>query len=151
MIGLSTEELAKSSDVIVRGMVESVQSEWSADGRTIITRASVLVDDVIGGKVTGNRVMVEYPGGEVDGIGLKVSDVSPLMEGEDVLLFLSPETERMGVFVRKMVGNAQGEYRIDRKGIARKRGFTLADRKDVIDNDIPVEELIGKIRAVLKD
>lgn len=151
MMGLSTEQLANSSDVVIRGVVWEVRSQWSEDGKTIVTRATVLVNDMIKGELVGETTVVEYEGGEVDGVGLKVSDVSPLRRGEDVVLFLSPERQKKNALIRRIVGKAQGQYRIGEDGIARKKGFTVADRKDVIDNNIPVEKLIGKIRAVHKE
>jgi hypothetical protein len=44
------------------------------------------------------------------------------------------------------VGKAQGAYRIDNKGIARKSGFSLVSGKEIIDNNISVDALIKKIK-----
>lgn len=118
------------------------------DGSTIVTRATVVLSEVIKGEVNSNTVTVEYQGGEVGEIGLKVSDAPTLTKGEDVILFLKPDKETRVGLIRSIVGRAQGKYTIGNDGIARKMGFAVIDKKDVIDNNIPVNELVDKIRAV---
>lgn len=160
MVGLSTEELTKGSDFIVVGRVEGVESMWSKDGKTIISRAHIIINEVIRGELSKERITVEYPGGEIEDIGLKVSDVRPLKKGEKILLFLkSKRDQRMRDEISlsmevediyQITGNAQGHYTIDYQGIARKGGFSLIQREDVVDNNIPLDILINKIRGVEK-
>ena len=88
MEGLPTEDLARGADIVVLGDVESATAKWSDDGKTIFTTAIVVVTDVIKGRSVGRKIEVEYPGGEVGGIGLKVSDEPAMEKGEKVLLFL---------------------------------------------------------------
>ena len=52
--------------------------------------------------------------------------------------------------IYQITGNAQGHYTIDSQGIARKGGFSLIQREDVVDNNIPLDTLINKIRGVEK-
>ncbi|MEW6108840.1 MAG: hypothetical protein AB1632_06710 [Nitrospirota bacterium] len=148
MLGLSTDELTRSSDAVVTGKVEAVSSYWSSDGKTILTSVSVRVDRVVRGKTIGKIVVVEYEGGEVGDIGLKVSDMTEFSSGESVILFLKEGRSGKDGIVHKLVGKAQGVYKVDEKGIARKKGFSLKDGSEVIDNDIPVETLIDKIKRV---
>ncbi len=150
MIGLSTEELTKSSEVVIKGVVEEVESYWSEDGKTIFTGALITVRDVIKGKIDQRKIVVEYEGGIVGNKGLMVSDVSSLKKGEKIILFLTPgkskKREQNGD-VYNIVGRAQGKYTIGSDGIARKSGFSLVDGKDIIDNNISVDILIGKIKG----
>jgi len=88
MVGLSTEDLTKASKIIVIGEVINVASHWNSDRTTILTSASILVKDVVKGEQLEQMITVEYEGGEVGDIGLKVSDTVPLVTGEEVLLFL---------------------------------------------------------------
>jgi hypothetical protein len=160
MVGLSTEELTKGSEFIVVGQVEGVESMWSKDGKTIISRAHIIVNQVIKGEQSKERITVEYPGGEIGDLGLKVSDVRPLKKGEETLLFLkSTKDQRRGdeislsmgeEEVYQIIGNAQGHYTIDHQGVARKGGFSLIQKEDVVDNNIPLNILINKIRGVEK-
>jgi len=160
MVGLSTEELTKDSEVIIVGKVESVESMWSKDGKTIISRAHIIVNEVIKGEQSKEKITVEYLGGEIGDLGLKVSDIRPLKKGEETLLFLkSKKDQRRGgeislslgeEEVYQITGNAQGHYTIDHQGVARKGGFSLIQREDATDNNIPLNILIDKIRGVEK-
>jgi len=148
MIGLSTEDLTRASQTVIMGEVKDVKSQWNEDGSAIVTRATVVVSEAIKGKVRDSRVTVEYKGGEVGEVGMRVSDSPALRKGENVILFLKPDKETRVGLIRSIVGRAQGMYSIGNDGIARKMGFTVMDRKNAIDNDIPVSELVDKIRAV---
>lgn len=148
MQGFSTEALTKESSLIVTGEVEHTKSEWSKDGKTIITTASVVVVDVIKGTETAQRVIVEYEGGEVGDIGLRVSDVSPLAKGETLLLFLKPGGSKTDGAVHNITAKGQGKYVIDENRIARKSGFSLAGGGENVDYSMPLDKLIEKIRNV---
>ena len=147
MIALSTKELTQLSKNVIVGKVETTVAQWSEDGKTIITRATIQINNVIRGKLDMNKIIVEYPGGEIGDIGLKVSDVSSLKAGEEVILFLSRKNEKDDS-VFKIAGNAQGHYTIDKDGIARKGGFSVIGDKSTIDNNVPVNSLIDKIRKI---
>jgi len=148
MIGLSIEDLTRASQTVIIGEVEDVKSQWNEDGSSIVTRATVLVSEAVKGKVRDSRVTVEYKGGEVGDVGMRVSDTPSLRKGENVILFLKPDKETRAGLIRSIVGRAQGMYSIGNDGIARKTGFTVVRGKDVIDNSLPVNELVDRIRAV---
>lgn len=155
MVGLSTAELTSGSDAVVTGRVEKVKSYWSHDHEAIVTQAQVAVDRKVRGIVETDMVTVEYTGGVVDGIGLRVSDTAPLQEGENVLLFLKSGTSKRfapASFdavtrpVFNVVGKAQGKYTIDPDGMARKGGFSIAGSDQGIERTIPLGDLIIKIQ-----
>lgn len=148
MIGLSTEELARASSLVVVGDVEDVQSFWSDDHRRIVSRATVLVQEVVRGKTVERKITVEYPGGEIDGLGMKVSDVAPMDKGERVLLFLGVHKIVSSGRVRKIIGKAQGKYSIGADSIARKKGFSIVTGGDAVDREIPLDEIIRKIKSL---
>ena len=148
MTGLSTEELTRSSEAVVVGGVEDVESHWNKDGTSIFTTASVVVEEVVRGVVLQQRITVEYEGGEIGEIGLKVSDVASLERGEKVLLFLKSGKSKRDGNIYNIVGKAQGKYLIGEDGIARKRGFALGSRKDMVESETPLGRLIEKIRNV---
>jgi hypothetical protein len=160
MMGLSTEELTNSSNLIVIGSVQGVESMWSEDGKGIISRAIIIVNSVISGKWDKEVLHVEYNGGEVGDIGLKVSDVKPLKQGDNLLLFLKIKNGQKqkieGNYAplineqiyHSIVGKAQGQYTITPQGIAKKDGFSVIRGSEFIDNDIPLEVLIDKIRGI---
>lgn len=151
MLGMSTSKLTKSADLIITGNVISTKSDWTDDKKSIYTIASVLVDEVIKGKSFSKKIKVAYEGGEVDGIGLKVTDAVSLSEGERVLLFLSKKQNKTKEEAYKIFGNAQGKYTINNDNIAEKRGFSIASGEELIDNNLPVSDLIDKIKGITNE
>jgi len=146
MRGMGTAELTNLSDLVIRGNVENVQSYWSSDHTTIITQAVVVYDTVIRGNIREKRITVEYEGGEVGDTGLRVSDSVEIRTGEDVVLFLKRGKSRRAGRAFGVVGKAQGKYTVGSDGIARKKGFSVIDGQGMIDNNIPVQKLLDKIR-----
>jgi hypothetical protein len=154
MLGISTEELTKSAELVVSGNVESVESSWTADGKSIVTRAIVVINETVKGQAQGDRVVVEHEGGEVGGVGLKVSDIAPLVKGSDVVLFLKGGASRTPLSaqgatqrVYHLVGKSQGKYTVGDDGIARKSGFSVMGGEGAVDNNISRQELIEKVRS----
>ncbi len=148
MKAMSTEELTRKSNIVIEGEIDDVQSEWSKDGTTIITRADVSIHSVIKGHIDQQYIIVEYDGGEVGEIGLKVSDVATLRKKEKVILFLKVGKSKKYGDVFKIVGKGQGKYTVGSDGIARKGGFSVTGDNENIDNNIPVDVLINKIRKI---
>jgi len=166
MRALSTEELTRNSDIVIVGEVEEKSSFWSEDRKTIFTRVTVKIEERVRGQYLEERLEVEYEGGEIGEIGLRVSDVTSFSKGERVLLFLktmmkerlllrtkndhvqtdSNSDRVIGTF--SIVGLAQGKYTIHPSGIAEKSGYTVSGRSQLIDNGIPVDVLIEKIKNV---
>ena len=147
MVGMSTERLTRESELVIVGDVDNTKSQWSDDGKKIVTRVTITYTDVIKGKNKNRKIVVEHLGGEVEGLGMGVSDSPHFTKGEKVILFLKPEKSKEKE-VYKIVGSAQGKYTIGTDGIARKKGFSLWSDKELIDNDIPADTLIDKIKKV---
>jgi len=146
MIGLSTELLTKQSGLVITGEVQETKSQWADNKEAIVTIATIAIQEVIKGRSAAKKVRVKYEGGEVDGMGMRVSDAAELAEGETVLLFLNHGHQNSDSLEYEIVGKAQGKYTIGKDNIARKKGFSVADSKEVIDNDIPIRTLIEKIK-----
>jgi len=148
MVALGTEELTRRSELVLEGTVEETGSMWSRDGKTIVTRATVLVRGVIRGAPVQARVVVEHEGGEVGRLGLAVSDVAQMAKGEHVILFLREGESPAGGTVFRTVGKAQGKYTVGKDGMARKQGFSVGAGREAVDAEIPVDVLIEKIKSV---
>jgi hypothetical protein len=147
MVGMSTERLTRESELVIVGDVENTKSQWSDDGKQIVTRVTIIYTDIIKGKHRNRNIVVEHEGGEVEGIGMGVSDSPHFRKGDKVILFLKPE-KRKEEAVFKIVGSSQGKYTVGTDGIARKNGFSLWTDRELIDNDIPADMLIDKIKRV---
>jgi hypothetical protein len=148
MEGQTTEDLTRNSDLVVAGDVESATAGWSDDGSTIYTAAIVVVTDVIKGQSARRKIEVDYPGGEVGDIGLRVSDEPGMVKGEKVLLFLKHGTGPGDSHKYHLVGKGQGKYSIGPDGVARKKGFSPVRGTKRIDFEVPLDALIEKIKRV---
>jgi len=105
-IQMDVPALTAHATEVVHGRIVSSVPGWTGDHRRIVTRVEVEVLETWKGTVAGKLTVVQ-PGGEVDGIGQRVSGVAELGPGEEVVLFL----ERTGPNHR-VVGLAQGVYRV---------------------------------------
>jgi hypothetical protein len=146
MYHMSTEDLTRESDAVIEGEVIDVRAYWSKDGKTIFTKATIKKSRAIKGRAVQKKVIVEYEGGEIGDIGLQVSDVAPLKKGEKVILFLKTGKSKKDGSAFNLVGKGQGKYTIGNDGIARKGGFSVIGGEELIDNNIPVDVLIEKIK-----
>jgi hypothetical protein len=151
-VRLDAPALTAAATDVVDGKVVSSSSAWTGDHRRIVTHVVVEVRDTWKGSATG-RITVVQPGGEVDGIGQRVSGVAPLASGERVVLFL----ERTGPYHR-VVGLAQGVYRVvPAEGSSELRavpastdGLELvspAGREPAARTAVPLSELRTSVRA----
>ncbi len=109
MIEKSAAELAKEAKTIVQGEVKGVKS-YKGISDIIYTRATVLVSDVVKGKIAKKNITVEYEGGEIGDIGMFVEDEPSLEKGERALLFLTNSFWRKNIYY--IVGGVSGKYSI---------------------------------------
>lgn len=104
-VAASVEEVARSSDAVVRGRVTGTASRATRDGR-IVTEVEIAVDETWKG-APGEVLRVVVPGGRLPGVAMKVDAAPALAEGEEVVLFLA----RSGP-VWQVSGLALGKYRV---------------------------------------
>ncbi|UCC39655.1 MAG: hypothetical protein JSV96_18065 [Candidatus Aminicenantes bacterium] len=161
MVELSLKELTVGADAIILGEVKKVQSQWSVDGSIILTIATLQVHEMLKGEISSSQIIIQYPGGEVGDIGLKVSDTPSFGLEEKVLVFLKSitnlsSTEHSPVVCLNIFpsfstfGAAQGKYSIDKDGIAQKSGYALISKEDERDMSLPLADLKLKIKSLLK-
>ncbi|MBF0344609.1 MAG: hypothetical protein HQL06_10310 [Nitrospirae bacterium] len=156
MIGLTNEELTRQSSVVVIGNVMDKQSSWNSEGTTIYTMVTIIVNEVIRGKLSQQTLTLRYEGGEVEGIGLRVSDTPQFEKNEDVLLFLKPlqhavtERDYSSAALFYVVGSGQGKYTIEMNAIATRGGFSIVNNNNgsTFKNVYSLNELKEQIRSV---
>jgi hypothetical protein len=142
----SVEDVARTSDAVVRGRVERRTSRWSGDGRRIVTDVEVRVTHVWRGSA-GERVHVMVPGGEVGEIGQRVDAAPVITDGEEVVLFL---VQRGGV--HHLNGLALGKYRVDGSEAAPDLGDIDFETGPIRPAEkrvsrMPMDELERRVRA----
>ena len=162
MIKLSLKRLCIGADAIIFGEVKKIQSQWSMDGSIILTIVTLQIHETLKGKIYTNQVLIQYPGGEVGDISLKVSDMPTFQTNEKVLVFLkfiknvkdikhSPVIALSIFQPFSVFGAAQGKYSIDSRGIARKDGYTLISKEGEPDKSLHLSNLKAQIRKFLQN
>lgn len=103
----TVEEVARTSETVVRGRVEKMSARWSRDGRRILTDVEIVVHSSWKGSAP-DRVRVVVPGGRIGALAQRVDAAPVFAEREDVVVFLG----RRGRAWR-IAGLALGKYRVD--------------------------------------
>jgi hypothetical protein len=153
---LDEAALAKQSDSVVRGRVVA-QSVARVDGR-LWTDTTLEVDEVLKGKLRpGAKMLVRQPGGERDGVGMRVIGVARFSLGEEVVLFARWAGGR-----HHSVGMAQGKYQLRRDSAGNLRArrdlsglsFTALDSQGRIGvqstASAATERSLDELRAVVR-
>ena len=102
----SVEELARSSDAVVRGRVLATASRVTADRRRVMTDVDIAVDAAWRG-APGSTVRVVVPGGRTPTLGMWVDAAPTFTPGEEVVVFLGRQGAAWWV-----MGYAVGKFRI---------------------------------------
>jgi len=147
MAYMPIEALTRSSDVVIEGDVIDTQSFWSQDGSTILTRAEIVVNEVIDGHLSQNTIAVEYEGGEVGDIGLRVSDAVTMQAGERVVLFLKFADYASRQAVNHVVEKVQGKFSIKSSGMAARGAAQYVGAAGASVNQIELSELKKRIQS----
>lgn len=83
--------LSRGADVILTGKVTNQESEWTQNKSRIITKTTIQVDEYLKGNSHLNTIVINHPGGEVDGVGELYSHMPRFDDKEEVLLFLKKD------------------------------------------------------------
>jgi hypothetical protein len=109
LIRLETPDLARKSELVVRGKVSRADAHWTGDHRRIVTDVEIEVAESFKGQAP-KTVVVEQPGGVVGDIGQRVDGIARFDPGEEVVVFL----ERRPGDRFLVTGMAQGKFRVER-------------------------------------
>jgi hypothetical protein len=101
----SVEETARTSQAVVRGVVERTRSRWA--GSRIVTEVTVRVTGAWKGQA-GDRLILLVPGGTVGDLAQTVDAAPTFEDGEEVVVFAG----RRGRTWR-VNGLALGKYRVE--------------------------------------
>ncbi|MSO51661.1 MAG: hypothetical protein CK533_09185 [Acidobacterium sp.] len=119
----SFEALVSSANTIFVGEVMNVRAEWDTtpSGRAIITLVTFRVEEVWKGNL-GAVTQLEFLGGEIGELGMKVEGMPVFRLGQRDVLFVSDEVRT----VSPLVGFMHGRMRVERdtvSGVDRVRTF----------------------------
>lgn len=151
LVAMDLETLTRSSDHVLVGTVEKVDSHYLSSGsRYIVTDVTVRSERNLLGVPEGTRFVVRKLGGTVGELGQLVHGEASYQVGEQVLLFAS---ERQGAFYA--VGMAQGALQIyrDSAGVQRVKmelsGAELSGPALVAPNGRPLDEVVAQVQGYL--
>jgi hypothetical protein len=105
---VTSEELARASDVVAVGKVTGMRGEWDQNKTRIVTRVTVAVDEYLKGDA-GTVMTITSLGGEVDGVGEWYSHSARFKKDEDVVVFA--EKDKDGNY--RVAGGQQGKLSIE--------------------------------------
>jgi hypothetical protein len=104
---MGLEELVDRSEAIVHGRVVRSWSAWDDAHKYIWTHHLIAVIDRVRGAGAG-MVVASEPGGELGGVGMRVSGAVEYGVGEEAILFLY----RTPVGYLRATGHGQGKYTV---------------------------------------
>jgi hypothetical protein len=161
MVPMGTEDLVSEASAAVVGQVREVRSFWSANKKVIRTHAVVDVTTNVFGLPTETKtVVVEFDGGEIDGLRLDVCDTPSFTPNEKVLVFLAPRNALGADSTQKRAaegpvfapaGMAQGKYAVNAVSMASRSGFTLANGKTDANSSMQLTDLIRSVQVAAKN
>jgi hypothetical protein len=107
--GVTTEDLARKSEVVAVGKVTGMRGEWDQNKTRIVTRVTVTVSEYLKGDA-GSVMTITSPGGEVDGVGEWYSHSARFKKDEDVVVFA--EKDKRGGY--RVAGGQEGKFVINK-------------------------------------
>jgi hypothetical protein len=151
---MDTEVLARLSPVIVRGTVESIVSRSDAAHTEIHTDVTIRISESLKGGGGRDRIVLQLPGGSVDGHQSFVFGSPGFRKGEQVLVFAQP-TKRGALTV---TGLFQGKFRVESEGGvdvavqegAGDTGVVLRRGRKREDVRRPLAGLLDQVRDLVK-
>jgi hypothetical protein len=108
---MTLEEKTHSSPVVVRAIVERVESQWEVPDASIETMITVRVLECIKGDAAiGSHLIVRQGGGKIDDLVQTAPGLSTYEPGEEAVLFLEP----LGAYLVE-IGIGIGKYGVELK------------------------------------
>lgn len=156
-LAMGPDQLVAKADSIVIGKVVSLESFWNDRGTVVLTEVVIEVEDILAGKAA-HTVVVRTFGGTVGEITVAASGHPTFIQGERLLVFLTPYKDG----TERVLGYRQGHFRIMVDEAGREIAVPTLNRQDGVmllgDNGkpapmpeaIPLEVVKQKIRECAK-
>jgi Matrixin len=129
----SDDQLANSSELVLRGRVLEITSGWDTSVNSIYTYVTVAVDEVFKGVLSTDRITIKQLGGVAGEIGLHVEDQPSFVSGEEVLLFLEVRPRDQTLYTSALW---QGKFGLETVGgvrvaVRREPGTSAIEQRDL--------------------
>ena len=101
------DELVESSALVFHGVVVAADSRWISDRQGIVTDVEFRIVETYKGGAAGQRLVLSFAGGVVDGRGMEVSGLRQPVVGEEGVYFVEQLAHAQ---VNPLFGWDQGHY-----------------------------------------
>jgi hypothetical protein len=141
---LTIEDLVKKADSIVQGTVRSSRTQWSSNGKIILTTYTFEVEEAIKGK-PGRSIELTTVGGQVGDITLHVAGMPAFRTGERAIVFV----ERSGAY-STITGLGQGKFTVANGEIFNQvEGLHFPDGQSPRELRMPADSFKKQLRVIL--
>lgn len=141
---LTIEDLVKKAESIVQGTVRRSRTEWSSNGKIILTTYTIDVEETIKGK-PGRSIELTTVGGQVGDITLYVAGMPAFQTGERAIVFV----ERSGSW-STISGLGQGKFTVANGEIFNQvEGLHFPDGQSARQLRMPVDAFKKQLRSIL--
>ena len=127
VLEMSIDDLALKAEEVIAGEVVDRYCEEMADG-IIVTHVVIDVDRALYGTMGRGYAIVQHQGGEVEDLGLWVSDQPVFEVGQKVIVFVQQD---LNSDYLRVTGLYQGKYTVEH-GIVIETGLTVREFVDAI-------------------
>lgn len=104
---ISTVELLSAPELIIQGRVLEHWSEPGRNGETIVTKVAIQVTDLIKGELDSELLVLEFLGGTLNGLTMKVEGSNLPAVGEEGFYFIESTNRN---YVNPIYGWRQGHF-----------------------------------------
>jgi len=104
---LDIDQLISQSELVFKGQVVDIQTNWNTAKTEIFTQISFRVDDIISGTLDSNNLTLSFVGGTVNGETVIIEGSAMPEINERGIYFVSSTKQQL---VNPLVGWAQGHY-----------------------------------------
>ncbi|MBX2814090.1 MAG: hypothetical protein KTR25_19935 [Myxococcales bacterium] len=112
VVAQTVEQMALEAQVVVEARVRGQHVEWDRRHQRIFTITKLEVLEVWFGQAS-SVIEVRTLGGQLDGIAMSVSGTPHFRDGEEVVVFLSPDAEEKMQY--RVLGLSQGMFRVEER------------------------------------
>ena len=130
---ISTEELTQQSEIVARGKVREIKSQWEGNRERIVTYVAIQVDEYLKGNGPGREMTVVTPGGEIDGVGELYTHTATFRQDEEVVVFAKKDAK--GQY--RVSGGPQGKFKIEKDETT---------GRSIVAGSTPVEDFAAEVR-----
>jgi hypothetical protein len=127
------DQLVDDSDGVIQGVVEKTEALFI--GTEIFTDVTIKVDDILKGSYDKPLFVIRVIGGELNGVGQRISGIPTFQVNEEVILFI----EGNGKYKLPFAGGTQGIFFLEGDSVSRANGNLV----EKINTDGSIAEIGG--------